>query len=94
MEYYVLKHTHTFISCLTLEVSNVHCTECKRMNGTMSEVLKEMKYMFRGGNRGVATTPKITEADNNPHFNPYLYSNPNNTSKGGAGGGRRRRKYG
>ena len=32
--------------------------------------------MFRGGNKGVATAPKITEADNNPHFNPYPYSNP------------------
>ena len=50
--------------------------------------------MFRGGNRGVATTPKITEADDNPHFNPYPYSNPNNTSKGGARGGQRRRNNG
>ena len=44
MEYYVLNHTHTCISCLTLAVWNVHCTECKRMNGSMSEVSKEMKY--------------------------------------------------
>ena len=42
MEYYVFNHMDT--CCLMLEVSKVHCTECKRMNGTMSEVLKEIKY--------------------------------------------------
>ena len=41
-EYYVFNHTDT--CCLMLEVSKVHCTECKRMNGTMSEVSKEIKY--------------------------------------------------
>ena len=42
MEYYVLNHMDT--CCLMSEVSKVHCTECKRMNGTMSEVSKEIKY--------------------------------------------------
>ena len=42
MEYYVLNHTDT--CCLMSEVLKVHCTECKRMNGIMSEVLKEIKY--------------------------------------------------
>ena len=42
MEYYVLNHTDT--CCLMLEVLKVHCMECKRMNGTMSEVSKEIKY--------------------------------------------------
>ena len=42
MEYYVFNHTDT--CCLMSEVSKVHCTECKRMNGTMSEVSKEIKY--------------------------------------------------
>ena len=27
-EFYVFNHTHTCISCLTLEMSKVHCTEC------------------------------------------------------------------
>ena len=42
MEYYVFKYTDR--CCLTSEVSKVHCMECKRMNGTMSEVSKEIKY--------------------------------------------------
>ena len=41
-EYYVLNHTDT--CCLMSEVLKVHCMECKRMNGTMSEVSKEIKY--------------------------------------------------
>ena len=41
-EYYVFNHTDT--CCLMSEASKVHCMECKRMNGTMSEVLKEIKY--------------------------------------------------
>ena len=32
--------------------------------------------MFRGGNRGVATAPKITEANDNPHFNPIPTPTP------------------
>ena len=41
-EYYVFNHMDT--CCLMSEVSKVHCTECKRMNGTMSEMSKEIKY--------------------------------------------------
>ena len=52
------------------------------------------KTCLEVGTWGVATTPKITEADDNPHFNPYPYSNPNNTSKGGEGGGRKRHNNG
>ena len=37
MEYYVLNHTDT--CCLMSEVSKVHCMECKRMNGIMSDGL-------------------------------------------------------
>ena len=87
------------------------------MNGTMSEVSKEIKYkhvllyvaaihtvaaghkmISDGWNMfektclevGTGELPQLLrslKADDNPHFNPYPYSNPNNTSKGGAGGG-------
>ena len=40
----VLKYMYLLFSYLMSEVSKVHCTECNRMNGTMSEVSKEIKY--------------------------------------------------
>ena len=47
MEYYVFNHMdmggikmYLLFSCLTSEVSKVHCTECNRMNGTISEMSK------------------------------------------------------
>ena len=33
----VLKYMYLLFSCLTSEVSKVHCTECKRMNGTTGQ---------------------------------------------------------
>ena len=61
MEYYVLNHTDT--CCLMSEVLKVHCTECKRMNGIMSEVSKEIKYkhvlLFVAAIRTVAAGHKM-----------------------------------
>ena len=41
-EYYVFNHMDT--CCLMPETLKVRCTECKRMNCTMSEVSKDIKY--------------------------------------------------